>query len=170
MAYVDDNLLPGERVVYRTHLHWIVYGWLAATVVAAAAAFIVGAVAEFPAGNGVGAILLVVGGPLTFLPAWIARKTSEFAVTNKRVIVKVGLIRRETEEMLLAKVEQLKVDQSIPGRLLNYGTIMLHGTGGGGAAFSRVAHPIELRRNMYAEIEAHLERYYQGDDRTLRGP
>lgn len=159
MGYVDDNLLPHERVVHRTRLHWIVYGWTAVTVAVAAAALAVGVSADVPAATGVGAALLVVMAPLAFLAAWIRRKTCEFAVTNKRVIVKVGLIRRQTEEMLLSKVEQLTVDQSIPGRLLGYGTIGLHGTGGGGTAFGKVARPIELRKTMYAEIEANT-----GDD------
>lgn len=170
MGYVDDNLMPGERVVYSTRPHWIVYRWVAPAIAAAVAALIVGASADLPAATGVGAFFLVIVAPLAFLVAWIERKTSEFAVTNKRVIVKVGLIRRQTEEMLLSKVEQLMVDQSIPGRVLKYGTITLHGTGGGGTAFDRVARPIELRKTMYAEIEALSEQ--QGPHwggRTLEG-
>ena len=69
-----------------------------------------------------------------FLTLWvlplIERWTSEFAITNKRVIVKQGLISRQTLELNLQRVESVSVDQSILGRILGYGTITIIGTGG----------------------------------------
>ena len=75
-------------------------------------------------------------------------RTSEFAVTTKRIIIKVGLIRRRTLELLLTKVETVGVDQSIPGRVLGFGTILVTGTGGTKEPFSNIADPMEFRRHV----------------------
>jgi uncharacterized membrane protein YdbT with pleckstrin-like domain len=67
---------------------------------------------------------------LSFIPAWVKRRTTELAVTNRRVIYKRGFVRRHTIEMNMDKVESVDVDQSFWGRIFNYGTIVVHGTGG----------------------------------------
>ena len=76
----------------------------------------------------------------------IDRSTSEFAITNKRIIIKVGLISRQTLEMNLAKVESVHVNQSIPGRIFNYGTITVIGTGGTRESFNRISKPLDFRK------------------------
>ena len=82
---------------------------------------------------------------LVILPL-IDRWTSEFAITNKRVIMKVGLIRRKALEMNLSKIESVNVDQTIMGRILGYGTITIIGTGGTRESFHRISKPMEFRR------------------------
>jgi uncharacterized membrane protein YdbT with pleckstrin-like domain len=72
--------------------------------------------------------------------------TSEFAVTNKRIMIKVGLISRRTLEMNLAKVESVNVDQSILGRILGYGNITIIGTGGTREPFYRISRPLDFRK------------------------
>lgn len=91
---------------------------------------------------------------ITAIPAWINRSTSEFAVTNRRVIVKVGWIRRRSLETLLMKVEGIQVEQSILGRILNYGTITITGTGGSREVFDRIAAPLEFRRKVQEQTVA----------------
>jgi len=76
----------------------------------------------------------------------IDRGTSEFAITNKRVIMKVGLIRRKALEMNLSKIESVNVDQTIMGRILGYGTITIIGTGGTRESFASISKPMEFRR------------------------
>ena len=83
-----------------------------------------------------------------FIAPLIDRLTSEFAITNKRIIIKVGLISRRTLEMNLGKVESVNVDQSILGRILDYGNIMVVGTGGTKELFSDIAAPLEFRRQF----------------------
>jgi uncharacterized membrane protein YdbT with pleckstrin-like domain len=78
--------------------------------------------------------------------------TSEFAITNKRVIVKRGLIRRQTLELNLQRVESVSVDQTILGRLLGYGTITIIGTGGTREPFRRIAHPLEFRKAVEEQL------------------
>jgi uncharacterized membrane protein YdbT with pleckstrin-like domain len=81
-----------------------------------------------------------------FIFPLIKRWTDEFGITNKRVIVKTGLIARETLEMNLSKIESVNVDQSVMGRILGFGTITIIGTGGTREEFSRIANPIKFKR------------------------
>ena len=76
------------------------------------------------------------------------RYADEFAVTNKRVIVKTGLISRRTLEMNLSKIESVNVDQSIMGRILGYGTITIIGTGGTRESFPKIAEPLLFRKKF----------------------
>ena len=78
----------------------------------------------------------------------IDRATSEFAVTNKRVIIKVGLISRRTLEMNLSKIESVNVNQTIIGRLIGFGTIVVIGTGGTKEPFERISNPMQFRRSF----------------------
>jgi uncharacterized membrane protein YdbT with pleckstrin-like domain len=139
MGYIEANLLPGETVVQRARLHWIVF--LKAIVVA-----VVGMAVLFIQPF-IGAIIVGVG-LLMSLPPWLERTTSEFGVTSKRVIIKVGLIQRRTLELLIRQVEAISVDQSLTGRVFNFGTITLTGTGGVRETFHNIANPLEFRRSI----------------------
>jgi uncharacterized membrane protein YdbT with pleckstrin-like domain len=145
VSYIDETLLPDEHVVYRTALHWIIFA-------PAALALIAGVVLlAFPRVQLVGAAVLVVGAALLVSPL-VAYLTTELGVTNKRMIVKVGFIRRRTLELLLRQVEALSVDQTLTGRLLGYGSITLTGTGGVREIFHRVREPLELRRRIQGQV------------------
>jgi uncharacterized membrane protein YdbT with pleckstrin-like domain len=78
----------------------------------------------------------------------IDRYTDEFAITNKRVIIKTGLIRRHTFEMNHSKIESVNVDQSILGRILGYGTISVVGSGGTRGEFLNIKDPLAFRRKF----------------------
>jgi uncharacterized membrane protein YdbT with pleckstrin-like domain len=82
------------------------------------------------------------------LAPFIARATSEFAVTNKRIVIKTGLFSRRTIEMNMSKVESVVVDQSILGRILGYGTIIVVGSGGTKELFHCIADPLTFRRKF----------------------
>lgn len=146
MSYLDKNLLPDERVVYRARLHWITFAQ--AVVVLAlglALRFVLGADAR-PVG---GAVVLV--GLVLLVPPFVAYRTTEFGVTNKRVVIKTGFIRRHTLELLLRQIEAISVDQSLTGRLLGFGSLTLTGTGGVREVFHRVVNPLEFRRRIQAQ-------------------
>ncbi len=89
-----------------------------------------------------------------FIAPHVARATSEFAVTNRRVIIKVGLVSRKTVELNLEKVESIGVEQTILGRLLGYGTLVVVGTGGTKEPFQRIADPMAFRRAVNEATEA----------------
>jgi uncharacterized membrane protein YdbT with pleckstrin-like domain len=147
MGYVDSNLLPNEHVTYRARVHRIIY-------LLPVCVLIVALVVAVASGSWIAGGVLAVIGLLLMVPPWIRSISSEFAVTNKRVLVKVGLIRRHSLELLLQKVEGIGVDQGILGRILGYGTITVSGTGGTREAFRMIARPLEFRRQVQASLAA----------------
>ena len=101
-------------------------------------------------GGGVG---LLVCGVVAILLGMVRRNATEMAVTNRRVVIKTGLVSRKTIEMLLNKVESIEVSEAMFGRMLGYGTIVVIGTGGTPEPFHKVAHPLEFRRQVQQQIE-----------------
>ena len=140
MGYIEANLLPGETVVQRARLHWIVF-------LKAAAVFVLGLGLLYFDPKLIGLVVMAVGLVMA-LPPWISRVSSEFGVTSKRVIIKVGVIQRRTLELLIRQVEAISVDQSLTGRMLNFGTITLTGTGGVRETFHNISNPLEFRRSI----------------------
>ena len=111
MSYVDKNLMAEEQVVYRAKLHWSIF-------IKFIVIFLLGLI--FSVGDSLTGGLLIFVAVILVLTQFINYRTSEFAITNKRVIVKVGFIRRTSLETLLDKVEGIQVNQGILGRILNY--------------------------------------------------
>ena len=97
-----------------------------------------------------GAVIIAIGVFSTLSPI-VAYSTSEFAATNKRLIIKTGFLRRKTLELLLRHVETISVDQSIAGRILNFGSVTLTGSGGVKEVFDNVSAPLEFRRRIQGE-------------------
>lgn len=146
MGYIESNLVANERVVRIGKVHWGIYisgaiwagiGLLFLTVDAVT----------------FGAIFLIIG-TLLLLRAFLYAYSTELAITDKRVIAKFGLIRRQTLEILHTKVEGLAVDQDILGRVLNFGTIVVNGTGSGRTPIRGISAPLEFRKTALAEIES----------------
>jgi uncharacterized membrane protein YdbT with pleckstrin-like domain len=156
MGYLDDHLLDGERIVYRARLHWTIFIIPILIVLLGLALGIVLRMYE-PAYWYLGAILAGIGLLLAIGPA-INYTSTEFAVTNKRVLSKTGFIERESDETLLSKVEAVGVDQGILGRLLNFGTVTITGSGGTEDLFPRISYPLELRRQIQNQVVAFEER------------
>ncbi|HXE56973.1 MAG TPA: PH domain-containing protein [Gemmatimonadales bacterium] len=157
MSYVDQHLMPGERVVYRARQHWIIFAWPGGLLVLAlgwmiAAGQIPAIERYWPLAAFPGALGLFLGvAPL------VKYLTSEYAVTDRRVIIKVGLLQRRSLETLLGKIEAIGVEQGLLDRLIDRGTITITGTGGTREAFANVSNPLEFRRQVQARIAA-LER------------
>ena len=146
MGYVDSQLLPGENVVHRSKLHWQVFlfpGFFAGLCFLASIGSFVGG------SSGFGLFLLVLAGLLLLVPL-LKRAISEFAVTNKRIVVKVGLLSTRTLELLHSKVETISVNQGLLGKMLGYGDIVVTGSGGTREVFKAVEAPLELRRAVQA--------------------
>ncbi|HTO60030.1 MAG TPA: PH domain-containing protein [Bradyrhizobium sp.] len=151
--YIDEILQPGEKVLYSTNAHWIFYlpaigAWIVAlvllilsrettvqtvTMLALASAVVVALVALY----------------LT-VRAWFHRLTTETDVTNRRVVHKTGFIQRHTFEIALDKVESVDVDQSIAGRIFDYGNVTILGVGEGRETISTIASPLAFRNAITA--------------------
>ena len=156
MSYLDDHLLTGERIVYRATLHWTIFLTSIIVVLLGIGLGILLQLVE-PAYAYAGAALAGVGLLLAIGPA-IRYISSEFAVTDKRVLGKVGFIERESDETLLSKIEAIAVDQGVIGRILGFGTVMITGTGGTQESFPRISEPLEFRRQIQSQIIALEER------------
>ncbi|MPZ36904.1 MAG: PH domain-containing protein [Rhizobiales bacterium] len=152
MSYVKRVLQPGEVVRHTATIHWIVY-WPGVLLMLAAAAVLIWA--RFLPQNmliwlqGLAGLLTVVA-LFLLIREWFGWWTTEVAVTNLRVIYKTGFINRRTNEMNMDKVESVQVDQSILGRILDYGTVTITGTGVGLETLTGVAQPIDLRNSITA--------------------
>ena len=150
MSYVEDHLLPGETVQYQAHMHKLSF----ITPAVISLVLLVGAVVTFAAGPAEVGALLIAAACLPLIYAAVIYSSSEFAVTNKRVIIKVGFIQRRTVETMLGKVENISVDQGVLGRMLDFGTITITGTGGTQEVFTNIAAPLEFRRQVQGQISA----------------
>ena len=142
MGYIESNLLPGEQVVYKAHLHRIIF--VKSLLVLAVGLLLLAL--EPRVGGGV-----ILVGLILALPAFIRYKTSEFGITTKRVVIKVGFIQRRTVELLLRQIEAISVDQSLMGRMMSFGTITISGTGGVREVFTDVAAPLDFRHQIQSQ-------------------
>jgi uncharacterized membrane protein YdbT with pleckstrin-like domain len=152
MSYVQKILEPGESVTHVTRTHWLVYLpaiflLLLGIVVLASSSYVS---ADFAAVPKIAGAMLILLAAISWLPAFIRRWTTELAVTNRRIVFKSGLFRRHTMEMNMSKVESVDVDQSVMGRILDYGTVTIRGTGGGIEPMRNIANPIAFRNRVTA--------------------
>src|SRR5687768_15605242 len=150
MSYTESHLLTGEKITYQGGLHW--FPFLPAYLLGGA--FVLAAVAGVVIETWWLTIVGVAVAIPTFVWTYITKSTSEFSITNKRVVIKVGFIKRRTLETMLSKVETIGVEQSLLGRVFDFGTIVVVGTGGTQEPFHNLADPLEFRRQVQSEVSA----------------
>jgi uncharacterized membrane protein YdbT with pleckstrin-like domain len=137
VSYIDQSLVQGETIVHRAHVSW----WSQFGLVL------------------LGIILLVVGVGLIFLGwAWVNVRSTEIAITNRRIIAKFGFVTRRTIEININQVEALRVDQGFWGRILNFGTIVISGTGSSLEPAPNIADPLVFRRKFMEATNRPLTR------------
>jgi uncharacterized membrane protein YdbT with pleckstrin-like domain len=163
MSYIDANLVPGEKVIYQTRLHWIVmlghllFAGLVLALPGLLLLYYARTVGQAEAKNlrllEGGAGVLLVSAVVVVVAGLVRRNATEMAVTTRRVVIKTGLAARKTVEMLLNKVESIEVSETTLGRMLGYGTIVVIGTGGTSEPFEKIAHPLEFRSQVQLQIE-----------------
>ncbi len=152
MSYTKSVLQPDEQVVVIGRLHWIVY--YRAILYLILCIILLLLAHKYRAEEQVIILIAVLFGALALMSgihAWFIRWITEIAVTDKRVIYKRGFINRHTVETNMDKVATVDVDQSILGRLLNYGTVTVKGTGLTFEPLRNVESPIELRNSIIAK-------------------
>jgi uncharacterized membrane protein YdbT with pleckstrin-like domain len=140
-TYINNNLVQGERLLYTTSLSWLVFVKPILFIIV------------------VGIILAIVHlfwitilfALLLLIPTWLHYNFSEFAVTNKRVILKIGWLTRTAFEINLTHMESFMVEQGLFGRMFNYGAVRVTGTGGSKERFPMIANPMPFRK---AALEA----------------
>jgi uncharacterized membrane protein YdbT with pleckstrin-like domain len=146
--YIDDILQPGEKVLYSTNAHWIFYlpailAWIAVLVLLVLSRM--ATVDSLMLLCWAFAAVIAVVALYWMVRAWFHRWTTETDVTNMRVVHKTGFIKRRTFEMALDKVESVDVNQSILGRIFNYGNVTIKGVGEGKETIPTIASPLAFR-------------------------
>ena len=137
MSYIDDSLIEGEAILHRARVSWWSQFWLVLFGIL---------------------LLVVVVGLFLLLAAWIKVRSTEIAITNRRVIAKFGFVKRDTVEINLEKVEALKVEQGFFGRMLNFGTVFISGAGTSVAPIKDIADPLVFRRKFMEATNRPLTR------------
>ncbi|MFD0764876.1 PH domain-containing protein [Mucilaginibacter lutimaris] len=143
MSFIEKNLSNNEVVLYKAKLHWIIY---LRGIFWAALGLLIGSASYAACG------LLFTVGVISFIMAIIVNQSSEFAVTNKRVILKTGLIKRKFCEIQLNKSEGLQIEEGMLGRILGFGKVRIT-SGGVVELFSPIANPFEFKKQINNAIE-----------------
>jgi uncharacterized membrane protein YdbT with pleckstrin-like domain len=133
-SYIEGSLTAGEKIIHLGHTSlWSLTPW------------ILGGLILLPL-FGLGLIVWLFG--------YVRYKTTELAITNKRIIVKIGFIRRQTVEINISKVESIQVDQSLWGRVFNFGSLVITGSGSSQAPIHSISDPMGFRRAFVEAQEA----------------
>ena len=145
MTYIENNLLDGEKVLYQGKVSLWAY-------------FRTFSMAIFLMGTGTSSEIpiVIIIGVLFFCYPFIDIFCTEIAITNKRVMAKYGIISRQTYEINLAATENAQLDQSIIGRMFDFGTLWV-GSAGAKVPIADVDSPVKFR-NKLSEIRL------QGED------
>ena len=151
--YIDEILQPGEKVLYSTNAHWMFYlpalaAWIVAVILFALsrATMVEGVILLCLASSAVVALVALYW----TARAWFHQWTTETDVTDRRVVHKTGFIKRRTFEMALDKIESVDVNQSILGRILDYGDVTIMGVGEGRESIKTIASPLAFRNSITA--------------------
>lgn len=163
MEFIRQALLTDEKIVYFTKPHWIIFTPAFFLLLIAITVLILGPM--FPAVEThilpwptylILAAAFALVGLKWLLSAIIVYFTAEYGVTNKRILMKVGLIRRDTSEIFLDKLEAININQTVVGRILDYGTLILIGTGGTEDVYHNIPNPLEFRRYSQRQVDSEL--------------
>jgi len=149
--FTSNNLMKDESIVYSTKLHWIVYlqvipFFFLALVSLIAGPGILKSLETKSSSFFILGIMLIIGGLLDILYFRILIRTSEFVITNKRLIMKRGIISTKTLELLHSKIETVSIFQGIGGKIFGYGNLAVVGSGGTVNLFKTIEKPFDFRK------------------------
>jgi uncharacterized membrane protein YdbT with pleckstrin-like domain len=155
MRYIEQVLQPGERLVHTSRIHWTIFVPGIVLLLLALALLVLAQRNATGSDTAVlllklGFLILAIPGAVWLLVAWFKRWTTEIDVTDRRVIYKRGFLRRHTVEMNMDKIESVDVDQSILGRILDYGDITIRGTGVSLETLPMIGSPLAFRNHVTA--------------------
>ncbi len=128
MGYIDESLSSGEEIKNLFKLHWFSRWPMVVWIILA---------------------IPTLGITLIFaLWEWLKLRNTEQGVTNKRVILKTGVIGRKTEEMKLSSIETVEILQGVIGRIFGFGTVKVTGRGISDVVFQKIEDPIDVKRKI----------------------
>lgn len=165
-SYVKRAMQANEKILYAAQLHWIIYrSGIFVTLLGAAFGYFALPVLSFFVGNDFVqhfdkpvrfiAVIMILVGAFLLVGSYIRQISTELVITDQRVIAKHGFIATTSYELMLPKVEGATIDQSVMGRLLGYGTLMVKGTGGGISPIDHVANPYKFHVHLMNALHAY---------------
>ena|SRR5271154_4691962 len=146
MTYIQETLLPGERVICKANIHWIVYVW--------GFIFLGLAICLYAATRNNLTLVLFPLALIILVKTYVEKNALEFVITNRRVVAKSGWIARSSMELELNRVGSIEIDQTSWGRMLGYGTVRISGLGAGFEYLNNIEAPIHFRNMAMQAIEA----------------
>lgn len=158
-SYAQKTLLQNEKILFYSRPHgaifFVSFLWLLCSI------FLLGfhpkvfsgfVFFKIPINVIFGFAVLIIALFQSFL-VFISYISSEYVVTNKRVLMKVGLIQRHSLEIFVSKIESIYIDQSITGRIFNFGTIVICGIGSSKDVFNYIPDPLRFRQLIQGQTE-----------------
>ena len=147
MSYIQNNLQAGEEIKYKADIHWYIF--VLPAVLLLLGAFLSSAQTSFIYYIG---LLLLLLGLFQLIKRVLLKMGAEYVITNKKVILKSGILSRDALELILSKCEGLRINQSVMGRILGFGSIVVT-TGGATNQFNFIANPMKFRNEINAQIQ-----------------
>lgn len=153
-SYIEQTLMPGEHVCIDTRPHKILFAWPIAIVILGILIDLFGGIIpglkiviiHHISTADLLSALIVLFGLVQIFKAMIQFRTSEYIVTNKRVVMKTGLMSVNVMEILLTRMEAVHVSQSFWARFYDYGSLVIVGVGGTRDYFTYVPSPFKFRQ------------------------
>jgi len=152
-SYIDSSLMPGEEILYRGEISV----WSLLLFAIPAAFFGLLAIAALFAGGFMTFLYSAALGCVPVVFAYLRYNSIECALTNKRIIAKFGFVRRTTIDLDLRRTESIRLDQSILGRVFNYGSIVVSGAGNPQAPVPGISAPMDFRKAFLAIQERAIQ-------------
>ncbi len=168
MSYIDNNLLPDEKIIFRTKKHYIVFLvpalFLLVTLFFCTDNRITHGLDQtlstfshilpiLNSAHHLPAIIFLIAAIVSGIQQWILYQLSDYAVTNKRVIMREGLVERIVADLRLSTISTVNIDQSLLAQMLNYGNITINGFGGSADRFMQVNTPGEFQRSVHSQLK-----------------
>lgn len=147
MSYIQNNLQAGEEIKYKADIHWYIFAYPVILLLLSA----------FFSSAQTGlfyyvSIFLLLSGLFQLIKRILLKMGAEYVVTNKKVILKSGILNRDALELVLNKCEGIRINQSFMGRMLGFGSIVVT-TGGVTNKFDFITNPIMFRNEINAQIQ-----------------
>jgi uncharacterized membrane protein YdbT with pleckstrin-like domain len=159
-SYVDKNLAKDEAINYSASVslwrYWfsfLIGGFLAFSALFGLAASLSRKSGEGMLGSKFAAVILLLALGVIAWPL-IARKSTELVITSKRLIAKFGVASTQSIEIRFDRIETVRVKQSLIGRILNYGDILVTGTGSTFDPIPNISQPMKFRAALNEAMEA----------------
>ncbi|HYS47041.1 MAG TPA: PH domain-containing protein [Rhizomicrobium sp.] len=155
MSYMQQSLGDGETIIARAHFHWLYLtaAWLSLLIPGALLLAALSQAQTQPDPYSVGAGVLFALGLIVFLRMMIRKWSVEIGITSHRFVEKYGLLSMHTNEIALPNIEGVRVNQSVLGKLVGYGTVRIEGTGVDSVTTPAIADPVGFVRAIQTAKE-----------------